>query len=49
MKKNIFDQPVKNDLRTYDKVRKITIGQHYPNFKENYNLIAMDLRCYWGF
>ena len=24
---NFFDQPVKNDLRTYDNVRKITIGQ----------------------
>ena len=25
--KNVFDQPVKNDLITYDHVRKITIGQ----------------------
>ena len=24
---NIFDQPVKNDLRTYDNIRKIAIGQ----------------------
>ena len=25
--RNVFDQPVKNDLITYDNVRKITIGQ----------------------
>ena len=24
---NVFDQPVKNDLRTYDKIRKISTGQ----------------------
>ena len=24
---NIFDQPVKNNLRTYDNIRKIVIGQ----------------------
>ena len=24
---NIFDQPVKNNLRTYDNIRKIAIGQ----------------------
>ena len=24
---NFFDQPVKNDLRTYDNIRKIAIGQ----------------------
>ena len=24
---NIFDQPVKNDLRTYDNIRKIATGQ----------------------
>ena len=24
---NFFDQPVKNDLRTYDKIRKISTGQ----------------------
>ena len=26
-RQNIFGQPVKNDLRTYDNVRKITISQ----------------------
>ena len=51
---NIFGQPVKNDLRTYDNVRKFTICQGdiyhtavcllgYPFFKENYKLIATDL------
>ena len=24
---NFFDQPVKNDLRTYDNIRKIATGQ----------------------
>ena len=46
--KHFFDQPVKNVLRTYDNVRKITISQgddyptgcllDYPYFKENYDL-----------
>ena len=27
MEKNLFDQPVKNDLRTYDNVWKISTGQ----------------------
>ena len=52
-RKFFFDQPVKNDLRTYDNVRKITVGQgydyttgcllDYPDFKGNYKLIAIDL------
>ena len=25
--KNFFDQPIKNDLRTYDNIRKMAIGQ----------------------
>ena len=50
---NVFDQPAKNDLRTYEDVQKITIGQgddyatgcllDYAYFKENYKLIAIDL------
>ena len=50
---NVFDQPVKIDLRTYGKFRKITIGQgndyttscllDYPLFKEDYKFIAIDL------
>ena len=48
---NFFDQPVKNDLRTYDDVRKSVGGQRddyttgcldCPFFKENYQLIAID-------
>ena len=27
MKKNIFDQPVKSNLRTYDNIQTIVIGQ----------------------
>ena len=48
-----FDQPVQNDLRTYDSIQKITIGQvddsttgrllEYPYFKETYKLIPIDL------
>ena len=26
-KQNIFDQPVQNDLRTYDNIRKFATGQ----------------------
>ena len=48
-----FDQPVQNDLKTYDSIQKITIGQvddsttgrllEYPYFKETYKLIPIDL------
>ena len=48
-----FDQPVKSDRRTYDNVRKIATGQgddyttgcliNYPYFKDQYNMIAIDL------
>ena len=41
---NFFGQPVKNDMRTYDNIRKITTSQDYPYFKEHYKLIAIDLR-----
>ena len=48
---NVFDQPVKNDLRTYENVRNDYQGDDYttgcpldyPYFKENYKLIAIDL------
>ena len=50
---NFFDQTVKNDLRTYNNVRKITIGQEdyyitgclldYLYFKENYKIVTIDL------
>ena len=50
---NLFNQPLKNDLRTYGNVRNIKIGQgdgcttacllNHTYFKENYKLIAIDL------
>ena len=50
---NFLDQPVKNDLKIYDNIRKIVIGQgddyttwcllDYPCFKKYYKLIATDL------
>ena len=52
--RNFFDQPIKNDLKTYDNIRKIATGQgddctigcllDYPYFKKYYKLIAIDLR-----
>ena len=50
---NFFDQPVKNNKLTYENIRKIATGQgddyttacllDYPNFKDNYKMIAIDL------
>ena len=50
---NFFHQPVKNNLRTNDNIRKVMIGQgdyyttgcllDYTYFKENCQLIAIDL------
>ena len=49
----MIDQPIKNDLKTYDNIRKIATGQgddyttgcllDYPYFKTYYNLIEIDL------
>ena len=51
--KNFFDQSIKNDLKTYDNITKIETGQgddytiayllHYPYFKKQYKLFAIDL------
>ena len=51
VEKNFFDQPVKNYIRTYDNIGKITTGQgntyttgcllEYPYFKENYKSNAV--------
>ena len=51
--RNFFDQPIKNDFKTYDNIRKIATGQgddyttgcllDCPYFKEHYKLIAIDL------
>ena len=50
---NFFDQAVKNDMRTYDNIRKTAADQKddyatgclldYPHFKEHYKMIAIDL------
>ena len=51
--RNLFDQPIKNDLKTYDNIRKIATDQgddyttgcllDYPYFKKYYRLIIIDL------
>ena len=51
--RNLFDQPIKNDLRTYGNISKIATGQgddyttgcllDYPYLKKFHKLIAMDL------
>ena len=51
--RNFFGKPVKNDIKAYDKIKKVATGQgdnyttgcvlDYLYFKENYNLIAIDL------
>ena len=51
--KNFFDQPINNDYKTYENIRKIATGQggdyttgcllDYSYFKENYKMIAIDL------
>ena len=48
-----FDQPISNDFKTYENIRKIATGQgddyttgcllDYPYLKENYEMIAIDL------
>ena len=51
---SVFDQPVKNYMRTYDNIQKITTGQRnnyttvgclldYPYFKEHYKMTAVGL------
>ena len=52
-RRNFFDQPIKNDLKTYDHIRKIATGQvddyatgcllDYCYFRKYYKLIAVDL------
>ena len=51
--KTFFDQPIKNDVKTYDNIRKIATGHcddyttgcllDYPYFEKYYKLIAIDL------
>ena len=51
--KNLFDQPIKNDLKTYENIRKVTTGQgddctsgcfvDYNYFIKHYKMIAINL------
>ena len=51
--KNLFNQPINNDFKTYENIRKIDTSQvddyatgcllDYPYFKENHKMIAIDL------
>ena len=51
--KNVFDQPINNNLKTYENIRRIATGQWddyktgcllvYSYLKENYKMIAVDL------
>ena len=53
MEKNFFDQPINSMIKTYENIRKITIGQgddyttgcllDYTYFKKYYKMIAIDL------
>ena len=50
--RNFFDQPIKNNFKTYDPIRKVATGQDvdytagclidFPYFKKYYKLIAID-------
>ena len=51
--RNFFVQPIINDIKTYENIRKVATGQgddyitgcllDYSSFKENYKMIAIDL------
>ena len=50
--KNVFDQPINSQLKTFENIRKIATGKRddyatgclldYSYFKENYKMIAID-------
>ena len=52
--RNFFDQPINSINKTYENIRKTATGKgddyttgcllDYPYFKENYKMIAVDLR-----
>ena len=52
--RNFYDQPINDLIKQYDEVRKVSTGQGddyttgcllgYAYFKDNYRLIALDLR-----
>ena len=51
--KNFFNQPINSDIKTYENISKIATGLgddyttgcliNYPYFKENYEILAIDL------
>ena len=51
--KNVFDQPINSNLKTYENIRKVATGQgddyrtgcllDYSYFKESYRIIMIDL------
>ena len=51
--RNLYDQPISDQIRKYDEIRKIATGKgddyttgcllDYQYFKDNYQLIAVDL------
>ena len=51
--KNFFDQPINNNIKTYENIRKIATGKgddyttgcllDYSYFKDHYKMIAIDL------
>ena len=51
--KNLFDQSINSELKAYENIRKVATGQgddyttgcllDYSYFKENYEMIAIDL------
>ena len=51
--KNLFDQPINNNLKTYDNIRKVATGQgddnttgcllDYSYFKNYYKMIVVEL------
>ena len=51
--KNLFDQPINSDLKTYENIRKISTGQgdeqtngcllDYSYFKDHYEMFPIDL------
>ena len=52
IEKNFFDQPIKNYIKTYENIAKITTGQgddftagcllDYNYFRKHYKMIAID-------
>ena len=51
--RNFFEQPIKNDIKTYENIWKITTGQgddyttdcllDYNYFRKHYKLVSIDL------